>query len=768
MINNEVKKWLQNRLKEVGYEEFEPQVNVICNEEYIHPVKPLVAALGTSGGKTVLATLKLEEFYRHPENVNKKSIFFAAAKADTRDNVKETFENLNVNFSYCVIDNPDKKGEALLEALESDCQVIVLLPHTWNAVKDEASKILPKIDGWFIKDEAHKWYFNRTVQNMLKKANPAYQLLLTGTPYDFTAKKDDFLIYYCSVEELQDMGKCGDADVITVATNYDFRRSDYHGNGELKSSLRWSKDVDEKAIKTVLKTMVQVVGSKWTTNTWRKISGLLGQLDRTIIYAKNREQGKHFSEVLSSMPALEGKVLYSDSQVDKDGSNIRLFKKQEGHIFLIVVDRVMEGYSDDELMNIVDFKLSHKPSLLQQMLGRLFRISKLQPNKRKRFYKVVPRNEVGYVEELMMGVVHLCTKHYYQIFDNNSSKLEVPVVNRKKNRKPDPQPNPPKQKTRKRVNLTVLTAFEDAGMSLNVDAMKSFIYKTSKEFELTKLMNLSLVKNQYLGVVQRWTKEEVHQSALKYKTKEEWKEKDPKPAYAAYDKGWMDEVTTHMEGNKPKGYWTKKNCREEAKKYKTKGEFFNNSGTAYSISLKKKWLNEFYPNQTRRKRTDPSIYTYEYCKKQAKKYSGRTEYNQNCPSGFYAIKNKWMEEFFPEIVFRGETPEVLIQYIVDNKIKDVKDLYKKRSNGTVQRYKKWVKEGKIENVLNYKPTSSIVLQYTLDGKFVAEYKNPNQAAKVVNGDSAAIRGCAKGETKQSYGYVWKWKGNNNNFTLKTK
>lgn len=79
--------------------------------------------------------------------------------------------------------------------------------------------------------------------------------------------------------------------------------------------------------------MVQVVGSKWTTNTWRKVSGLLGQLDRTIIYAKNREQGRHFYEVLSSMPALKDKVLYSDSQVDKDGSNIRLFKNKKAISF---------------------------------------------------------------------------------------------------------------------------------------------------------------------------------------------------------------------------------------------------------------------------------------------------------------------------------------------------------------------------------------------------------------------------------------------------
>jgi len=642
-----VEKWFKNRLNEVGYDEFKPQMDLITLPEYQYPELPLVAALGTSGGKTSLAIFKLEEFYRHPENANKKSIFFAAAKADTRDNVKEDLEALNVNFSYCVIDG-DKKGKQLIEALKSDCQVIIVLPHTWNAVKNQIEKVLPKIDGWFVKDEAHKWYFNTTVQRILRNTKPAYQLLLTGTPYEFTAKKEHFNIYYCSVEELQEMGKCGDADVITVASSYDFRRSDYHGNGELKNDIKFNFDTDEKSLKKVLKTMVKVVGSKWNTNTWRKVSNLLGKLDRTIIYAKNRDQGNHFYQILNSLPELKDKVLYSDSKIDKNADIIKQFKRQEGHIFLIVVDRVMEGYSDDELFNIVDFKLSHKPSLLQQMLGRLFRISKHQPNKRKRYYKVVPRNEIGYVEQLMMGVVNLCTKEFYSKFDNNSSKLEVPIIKRKKKKKTtEPGPDNPR---RRRPNLSILTAMEECGMYLNVDTMKSFVYKTNKEFELTKLMNLNLVKNSYLGVVEKWTFDKVKKEAKKYKNRWDFQQFGRKAYDAAISHNWLNDVCEHMEGNKPAGYWTKENVRKEAKKYKTKGEFFNNGGSAYNYALNNNWLDEFYPNQKRAKRKDPSFYTYDVCKKIASKYSKKGEFSKSEDKTYYyySWKNKWLNDFFPK------------------------------------------------------------------------------------------------------------------------
>lgn len=51
-----------------------------------------------------------------------------------------------------------------------------------------------------------------------------------------------------------------------------------------------------------------------------------------------------------------------------------------------------------------------------------------------------------------------------------------------------------------------------------------------------------------------------------------------------------------------------------------------------------------------------------------------------------------------------------------------------------------------------------ILQYSLDGKFIAEHAGIVDARKAVNGkNSTNIMRCCKGEFKQAYGYIWKYK-----------
>ena len=68
--------------------------------------------------------------------------------------------------------------------------------------------------------------------------------------------------------------------------------------------------------------------------------------------------------------------------------NLINLKTEEGYRVLLVVDRGKEGFDMPELFNIVDFTLSTNPEIILQILGRVLRISKLQPNKQKIYYKV--------------------------------------------------------------------------------------------------------------------------------------------------------------------------------------------------------------------------------------------------------------------------------------------------------------------------------------------------------------------------------------------
>jgi len=49
-----------------------------------------------------------------------------------------------------------------------------------------------------------------------------------------------------------------------------------------------------------------------------------------------------------------------------------------------------------------------------------------------------------------------------------------------------------------------------------------------------------------------------------------------------------------------------------------------------------------------------------------------------------------------------------------------------------------------------------VLQYTLDGEFVAEYPSAAEAGRKIGVHVSGITFCCRGKYKQAYGYIWKY------------
>lgn len=90
-----------------------------------------------------------------------------------------------------------------------------------------------------------------------------------------------------------------------------------------------------------------------------------------------------------------------------------------------------------------------------------------------------------------------------------------------------------------------------------------------------------------------WAKEKCREEALKYKTRKSFQINSSSAYKSSLKNGWLDEICSHMiEIHKPKGYWTKEKCKEEALKYKNKTEFRLNSGGAYYFAYKQGWINE--------------------------------------------------------------------------------------------------------------------------------------------------------------------------------
>ena len=91
-----------------------------------------------------------------------------------------------------------------------------------------------------------------------------------------------------------------------------------------------------------------------------------------------------------------------------------------------------------------------------------------------------------------------------------------------------------------------------------------------------------------------WSKEKCKKEALKYNTRCEFSKKQVGAYLKSQRNGWLDEICSHMIGvKKPRNYWTKEKCKEEALKYKYRSEFQKKSGTAYILCRTNNWLDEF-------------------------------------------------------------------------------------------------------------------------------------------------------------------------------
>jgi len=142
-----------------------------------------------------------------------------------------------------------------------------------------------------------------------------------------------------------------------------------------------------------------------------------------------------------------------------------------------------------------------------------------------------------------------------------------------------------------------------------------------------------------------WTLEVCKESALKYKTRNEWKKSIDRSGYdAATRNGWIDGCCGHMERVfKPVGYWTLETCKEDALKYNARNEWKKSHGHVYQFARENGWLEECcahmeqiaYPK---------GYWTLEKCKEDALKYNKKSEWRASSPGYTAAHKNGWFNE----------------------------------------------------------------------------------------------------------------------------
>ena len=105
--------------------------------------------------------------------------------------------------------------------------------------------------------------------------------------------------------------------------------------------------------------------------------------------------------------------------------------------------------------------------------------------------------------------------------------------------------------------------------------------------------NLTSKERQILSSLGVWTKETVISDALKYTLLKDWTNCGNAAYQIACKNGWVDDVTAHMaRSQKPKVYWTKERTLEDAKKYKSKMEWFRGNQSGWATAQRNGWLDE--------------------------------------------------------------------------------------------------------------------------------------------------------------------------------
>ena len=143
----------------------------------------------------------------------------------------------------------------------------------------------------------------------------------------------------------------------------------------------------------------------------------------------------------------------------------------------------------------------------------------------------------------------------------------------------------------------------------------------------------------------KWTNRAIRLEAIKYNTRTNFQKGNPSAYTAAWKKGLLDEVCSHMSYvQKPDGYWTKKRLLSIADSCKTLKEFRENHSAAYDATSRSEFKNEIL-KKLKRTRKENFFWNKKNILKEAKKYSSRIEF-QRQSSGAYeaARKNNILDE----------------------------------------------------------------------------------------------------------------------------
>jgi len=397
--------------------------------DYINPSKPHVLAAATSAGKTYLTAAKFELYYKCGIiKPTEKVLILASSLTILRDNFLGQFDSFGVkSFTYQSIEHHSE-----LEQAEKDkIQVLITIPQTIEKYTDKIKNVK-----WIVVDEAHKWYFATTIKRIISNLNIKYQFLLTGTPFKFNRRKNDYIIDYTSVREMYQDNLISDVKLQVLHSSVALTQLDYVSIlGHLKDEKRIDNSELVESLNGVIKQLIKIL--KLPNKSWASVNNIsknylnvFGKMEKTIIYTNGINEANCVYECLKLNNV---NVLVSHSQHIVNGKKenpietFYNFKNDNSVKVLVTVDRGKEGFNFPELYNIIDFSYTQDFATCLQMIGRLLR--KSDGKIEKVFYKIAPKNTSMYFTDWMNYLIQLFDNEWYERYDGtNGREIRVPNI----------------------------------------------------------------------------------------------------------------------------------------------------------------------------------------------------------------------------------------------------------------------------------------------------------------------------------------------------
>lgn len=606
---------------------------------------PVVLGACPSAGKTIMSIFFVEQFLR--DNPKSSVLILTHGTDILRTQYEEEIIKMHPDFSFTRLHKENSKS-----IFSKNSQVYITLPQTIS----NFSK-LPNFD-LIVVDEAHHFYFaeDGMVKKILQKVNPSFQLLLTGTPSPFVKRK--FPIISVSVNELLDIDMVSDVIIEIASSTYKFNNQNYNRDFELKTGTKFKEEETNSTLDLLLNEVSNRLRSVFRNNpvmysslknslinkviTW---DASLRTLNKTMIACKTQEQARQVYKYFKSKNI---NIALSTSDDDKDTLEIKRFKEEKNCLVLIVVARGVLGFNLPELENVIDMTGSQNIDRVFQLLCRVLR--KHPQNRKKMFFKIAPNYLEQYFEHVMTGVVCLTDNKYYLSYNGkNFLDMEIPVLFKREY----PQNNSPKDSNSKNkikreiksidyIGLPSIKLFKDI-LHTNSGILNSYAYASMRE-----IRNLFFLIKGPQVKVGHWNLENCKIDALKYKTLGEWAKNSSGAYNSAIKNDWINFCCSHM----PKPIrWTLELCIADALKYQTRTQWIKNSSGAYAFASLNGHLDECCKHM--KVLIKPNGYwTKERCIEDAQQYKTKKEWFSNSPGVVSRVnKNGWLKECCKHMAF---------------------------------------------------------------------------------------------------------------------